>query len=744
MLTSIGRRLTSLHRSIALAMMPLLTLTAITPMTASCQRNASDKDAGIDQLRQLVRAASGRPSVEELTRIESRYGRTRSAALGRFLRGYLYYSAQNYQAAVDAFDSKAIGSATSIGDYALFYRAESEAAVDAKSEARRDFAAVYAKHPDSLRAREARLRASEMAISLGDPTDAIKQLARLVEANNVEAIYVTAQAYEAMGNTEQAIQLYRKIYYELPATSTSVQAETRLTALNVSPKDTGAFDEERLRANALFEARLYSESSAAYERLLARFPEADRVDEIHLRYGVSLLNNKQMVLAVTELGRVSDRTPELRAEALYRQADALRRASRSAESSVAVDRLLEQYPKSHWSTEALYELATYFSKQGREADAANRYRRLLASYPKSEHAAEASYNLGWAAYRSKNYADAARILEQHLATYRYPDTKFIGEASLWAAKSEERLGHQARALALYDFVSERYPYGYHDYIAQVRGSALRKANPSISPQEVKSGSDLERIRANVTYFETVKETADGSEAGRIAKANDLETIGLDELAIRELNKALEAFPTSPRINLRLAELYSRKGEPFQATLVLRKSYPDLYSYRESDLSREAWEIFFPMVAWGTLKQEARRYGIDPYIAAGLIRQESVFNPNAISRVGARGLMQLMPATGQLISKRQGNGAITAADLYNAVLNIKLGMNYLAQMIGEFGRIEYAAAAYNAGPGRAQRWIAERGTMDIEDWIENIPFSETRGYIQGVLRYAANYRRFYKE
>jgi soluble lytic murein transglycosylase len=151
-----------------------------------------------------------------------------------------------------------------------------------------------------------------------------------------------------------------------------------------------------------------------------------------------------------------------------------------------------------------------------------------------------------------------------------------------------------------------------------------------------------------------------------------------------------------------------------------------------------------MVAWSAIKEEAKRYGIDPYIAAGLIRQESVFDPNAISRVGARGLMQVMPATGQLVSKRQGSGTITAADLYNPVLNIKLGMNYLAQVIGQFGRIEYAAAAYNAGPSRAQKWIAERGSMDIEDWIETIPFSETRGYVQGVLRYAANYRRLYKE
>jgi soluble lytic murein transglycosylase len=411
---------------------------------------------------------------------------------------------------------------------------------------------------------------------------------------------------------------------------------------------------------------------------------------------------------------------------------------------VSVDRLLSQYPKNRWAVEALYNLATYLNKQDREGEAANRYRQLLAAFPKSQYAAEASYNLGWFAYRSKNYAEAARILEQHLASYRYPETKFIGEACLWAAKSEERLGHKSRALALYDLVNERYRYGYHGYVAGVRAAALRKAEAALKPEQPKPGSDLENIRANVAYVEPIQETVDGSEASRIAKANDLEVIGLYDLAVRELNKALEATPTSPKINLRLAGLYSRKGETFQATLVLRKGYPDLYSYRDSDMPRQAWEIFFPLIAWSTIKQEAKRYGIDPYIAAALIRQESVFNPNAISRVGARGLMQVMPATGQVISKRQGNGSITAADLYNATLNIKLGMNYLAQMIGEFGRIEYAAAAYNAGPSRAQRWIAERGSMDIEDWIESIPFSETRGYVQAVLRYAANYRRFYKD
>ena len=745
MLKAIRRLLMNLQRRSAIIVLPLLTFALITPLTASCQRSAADPDNGIEELRGLVRGASGRPTANELARIESRYSRTRTAALARFLRGYLYYAAQNYQAAVEALDGQTISATSSLGDYAFFYRAESEAASDAKSQARRDYGTVDAKYPDSLKAREAKLRAAEIAVALGDPASAIKDLARMVEANDADATFITAQAHEAMGKTDRAVESYRRIYYELPATNASAQAEGRLAALNASPKNNaGSFQQERARADGLFEARQYAEAAAAYEQLLARFPEADRIDEIHLRRGVSLLNSKQPAQATSALARVSDRRPELRAEAMFHQAEALRRANRSAESSALVDHLLAQYSKTRWASEALYGLAAYLNKQERETEAASRYRQLLASFPKSQYAPEASYNLGWFAYKSKSYADAARILEQHLASYRYPDTRFIGEASLWAAKSEERLGHKSRALALYDLLNERYRYGYHGYVAGLRSAALRKADPSLKPDQLKPGSDLESIGANITHVEPIQETADGSEAARIAKANDLEAIGLDELAVRELNKALGAAPASPKINLRLARLYSRRGENFQATLVLRKGYPDLYSYRESDVPREAWEIFFPMVAWSAIKEEAKRYGIDPYIAAGLIRQESVFDPNAISRVGARGLMQVMPATGQLVSKRQGAGTITPADLYNPVLNIKLGMNYLAQVIGQFGRIEYAAAAYNAGPSRAQKWIAERGSMDIEDWIETIPFSETRGYVQGVLRYAANYRRLYKD
>jgi soluble lytic murein transglycosylase len=733
------------RRLLTTALPLMLAVSLITPLTVSCQRKSSDPDRGIAELSSLVEGAQGRPAPADLQRIESAHPRTRAAALARFLRGYLYYNSQNYAAAIDALDARAIDEGSAIGDYALFYRAESEAASDARSQARRDYNGVYSKHPDSLKARAAKQRAAEMALALGDPESARREIARLVEANDADAVLIAAQADELTGKTDDAVKLYRKIYYELAATKASVQAEQRLAALGFGVKDhPGTFDEEKDRADALLESKQFNDAAQAYTNLLARFPEAANNDAIQLRLGKSLLGARQPAQAVAPLARVSEAKAETKGEALFNQAEALRRSNRAAESAVIVDRLLKQYGKSRWAQDALYNLARDLDKADRDAEAMSRYRQIVTLYPKTQYAGEASYNLGWYAYRMKQYGEAARLLEQHLINYRYPETKFIGEAGFWGAKAEERLGNRARALALYDLVNERYRYGYHGYLAGMRAAKLRAADPSLKAEATKPGSDLERIRDNITYVEKIEESADGSESAAFAKANDFEVIGLGELAIKELNTALERAPSSPKINLRIAQYYTRRGENFQATLVLRRGYPDIYSYGEADVPRAAWEIMFPLVAWTTIKQEAKRYGIDPYIAAGLIRQESVFNPTAISRVGARGLMQVMPATGQMISRKQGIGSITAADLYNPTINVKLGMNYLAQMLGQFGRIEYAAAAYNAGPGRAKAWVAERGGLDIEEWVETIPFTETRGYVQGVLRYAANYRRLYKE
>jgi soluble lytic murein transglycosylase len=720
--------------------MTILTLVVITRGVVGKSQD------GLQELRSLVVQTNGRPAEQELQRIESKHSGTRAGALARFLRGYLHCQGQNYQAAIAALEGPAIAETSAVGDYSSFYLAESRSKLGQAGAALREFTALYDNHQDSVHARTSRLRAAEMALALNDPDAATRVLAPLAAAGDAEARFLTAEAAAKKGEEEPAAALYRRVYYHNAASVVADRAAERLRALG-SPIDEGAasFDELMSRAGAFFDSKQYAESGHAYGELLKRFPETSEADRFLLRRGISLLNSRQTADAAALLSKVGRRNDEVHAEALYHRSEALRRVGQAAQSSIALEQMLSLHPRSKWSAAALYNHAAYLAKQGREAEAAGRFRRLLSMYPSSEFAPEASYYLGWRAYASQQHAETARILEDHLLNYRSPASKFIGESAFWAGKSRERMGNFARALALYEAVIRRYPYGYHGHVARGRAAALRSAHPGLKPEEPRPGSEMERMRQNILYYEPVRETDDGVNSPvRLARADDLELIGLSELAIAELNEALERAPSSPRLNLRLAQTYSRKGENFQATLILRRGYPDIFSYPDADLPREAWEIFFPLRHWDLIKEESRRYGVDPFIVAGLIRQESVFNQTAISRVGARGLMQLMPATAQQIARKQNVAELTTADLYNPVLNIKLGMFYFSERLGQFGKIEYAAAAYNAGPGRAHQWLRERGSLDMEDWVERIPFSETRGYVQGVIRNAANYRRFYRE
>ncbi|MEW6212633.1 MAG: tetratricopeptide repeat protein, partial [Acidobacteriota bacterium] len=560
------------RRAVSMALPLVLALSSmLLPLTVSCQRAQGGSERGIEELRALVANSSGRPSAESLSQIESKYARTRAAALARFLRGYLYAMEQNHQAAIDALDSSRIDADCSLGDYALFYRAESRMALNSASSARRDYTELYSKHADSLKAREARLRAAQAAISTGDPTAAIKDLSAMAEADDADALFVTAQAYESMGRNEEATKIYRRIYFEMPATAASVKVEERLASLGAALKDNPAsFDELRSRAYALFEARQYAEAVAAFNAFLTAFPDAERMDEVQLRRGASLLGARQPAEAILPLAKVSSRNADFHAEALFNQAEALRLARRAAESAVVVDRLIQTYPKNRRAQDALYNLATYLNKQNRAGEASVRYRQLIVAYPKTAYAAEASYQLGWQAYKAKNFAECARLLEYHLLNHRHPETKYIGEAAFWAGKAEELLGNKARALALYQMASERYTYGYHGYVAGLRAGKLRAANLRLKPEAAIPGSDLERMRNNALHVEKIQETANGSESLKLARAADFEVIGLGDMAIREFNSALSSAPNSPRINLLIAQFYSRRGDPYQATLVLRR------------------------------------------------------------------------------------------------------------------------------------------------------------------------------
>jgi soluble lytic murein transglycosylase len=158
-----------------------------------------------------------------------------------------------------------------------------------------------------------------------------------------------------------------------------------------------------------------------------------------------------------------------------------------------------------------------------------------------------------------------------------------------------------------------------------------------------------------------------------------------------------------------------------------------------------WELLFPLPYRDELVADSARHGLDPYLVAGLIRQESEFNPTALSHANAYGLTQVRPGTGRQFARQAGVARFSANSLLQPAANLKIGTSYLRSMLDQNGgRIEETLASYNAGPNRVAEWLAwGRQYREPAEFVESIPFTETRDYIQAVLRNAEMYRRLYK-
>jgi soluble lytic murein transglycosylase len=163
------------------------------------------------------------------------------------------------------------------------------------------------------------------------------------------------------------------------------------------------------------------------------------------------------------------------------------------------------------------------------------------------------------------------------------------------------------------------------------------------------------------------------------------------------------------------------------------------------MGREEWDIFYPLTNWNDIKKWSQARSLDRYQIAGFIRQESVFDPRARSGANAYGLMQLLLPTARSVARKYGSAATVNSpeDLYYAPTNIELGTGYIRDQFDKFGRVEYVAIAYNAGPGRVAPWRASL-PIEIDDFVEEIPFRETKAYVQGIIRNSAQYRRLYDD
>ena len=615
-----------------------------------------------------------------------------------------------------------------LADYAAYYAAESRVRAGADPAAFERFRALPDRFPDSVLAPVAILAAGDCAFRLGRWGDAEREWRRLLARapNHPEAGRVLvrlAEARAAQGQVAEALAELRRRVIEAPASNWGEAARetmedlARAQGLTIPPFTA---EEVLVQAQRLVE---FGEATQAIRALEGLLPGA----ELSLRHRILV----RLAPLLGRAARGSEAVPLLQAalaepatasrpQLLYELGRLLARTGQQASALSVLEQLLGESPDAAVAPDAALTLARARLELRQPEAARATLQRLLAAYPDSATAPVARWELAWLEYRAGRFRDAMLAFRQ-LAAPGGPSR--LG-GLYWAGRSLDAANEKATAIALYREVQSLGPNTYYGLLAarRTRGRSPAPAAPAV------------RLPANPLALLAPEP--------HYRKAEALARVGFEPQGLGELEAVSAGAVIDPDRAWALATAFAQMGEPGRSLRALRRAFGPAAEGGAPGLTTRFWELYYPLGYGETVREAAQRVGLDPYFVAAVIREESSYDPRARSGVGAVGLMQLMPDTARVVAQELGLPSDEPGGLWDPAFNVTLGARYLATLRGRFQEPLLAVAGYNAGPHRVQRWLADRATADLEEFVDQIPFDETRGFVKRVFTSWQHYRRLY--
>jgi peptidoglycan lytic transglycosylase len=658
-------------------------------------------------------------SPAALLAVSQQFPGTAASGLARLLAGLRLVEAGRAADAVPQLTHPDVH-LTLLGDHALLALGRAQEALGQADAAARSYLAAGTE-PASAVACAALPKAAELFARAGRleaAVPALEQTAQSCPRESAAALLALGRTQLARGERAAAAAAFDRLDREHPAAPEAGEARARLAGLSSQLPSRGAMERARRlleRGQALLADGRTTEAIAALRAVpLASLPPAE-ADLARVRLGRALLLRRTSAEGRAILQKIPPGSPHA-AEAAFQLARDRARRERTPGAFVAV---ADRFPGTQWGEEALLSLANHYQKDALDDAALPWWRRLLAEYPSGRYVERAAWRVGWADYRARRYEAAAQVFET-TARLRPPSGSTPGFL-YWSARAHLAMGHTDRARLLLAETVQRYEHAYHGVRA---GEALARLGGWPAPPA--------SLAANVPPPEPPLPEPRASRLRQL--------LLVDRLA--EADQELRLLPESPLVQATLAWVEWRQGELRPAIVAMKRAFPEWVGAAGDRLPAEVWHILFPLRYDAELRLSAQREGVDPALVAALILQESSFDPAALSRAGARGLMQVMPGTGRRIARDKGQRFRRAA-LHDPETSLDFGTRYLRQMSERYpGAVEKVLAAYNAGPERVDAWTALRGELPPEEFIESIPFSETRGYVTIVLANREQYRRLY--
>ncbi len=521
-------------------------------------------------------------------------------------------------------------------------------------------------------------------------------------------------AADEAGLPMRSVEALRRVYYDYPTSAEADAAAAELDQQDVEA-DAGLAPKELARAEALFKARRWTPARSSYEaaRPFVSGTERARVD---------------MRLAACDIGQGRYREGRDRLaplldgpvaeEARFHDVAAIRGLKLKDEHVKAARAFVAHFPSSPFADEVLNHLASAYiiDDEDERADAA--FREIVEKYPAGRFAERAAWKAGWWAYRQGRFQDAVALFDGGAA--QFPRSDYRPSWLYWSGRASIQAGDTDTGVVRLRLTATDYHNSYYGRIA-VKQLASRRGGtvtPSLRRQPVQASVPT---------------------AQRIAL---LLATGLNQEAMSELQYAQRVWGDSPQLQATMALTHRRLGNVRAGINAMKRAYPQYLAAGGETLPREILQVIFPLDYWPLLQKYSAQRGLDPYVVAALVAQESNFDPVVISHANAYGLMQVLPSTGRSLARKLGVRPFSTKRLTEAEINVRLGTQFFADSIRRFGGVHFALAAYNAGDSRVAAWQRERPGMAQDEFIDDIPFPETQNYVKRILGTAEDYRYLY--
>ena len=478
-----------------------------------------------------------------------------------------------------------------------------------------------------------------------------------------------------------------------------------LTTLDAVPQEARKFEWTLLRARALTGAQRGSEALTELAQVngvtaLTGDQRANlELERAHAAWDATTVRSGRPPLPAAE--RATLRTHAL---------SALRRAADSASSSAL-------------KTTALRELYSELEGMGELEAALALLHQLAKVAPEDTLGARPLWERGWREYQGGNWSGAIGYWSE--LRDLYPAISHARSAQYWTARAVEKLGARARALQFYLELTRADTADFYSRQAALRSSGAPSAG---MPERDEREAEREAWPQDP----------------RLERVRWLSDLALDKFAAADLEQVTPAADKRAVAALK-GLILARTGERRESLRELRKAFPRLATAHQETVPRAALELYYPRPFSDQVTRLAGAQSLPASLVFGIVHQESGFDPAAKSRSGARGLMQIMPATGKEVATRLRMDFSTQR-LFEPEYSLRLGTTYFRQMMAMFdNRVELALAGYNGGPGRIQRlWRDQQSAGEVDHFLEGLSIVESRNYVKRILVLAESYRSLYSD